>query len=232
MLKLKLATLDGLDPLVAKEYKKDGDVYVLDTDVVFEDVTPLKNSLLQEREAHKATKKEKAALDTQIVDLTARAGTATDLEKSWTAKLTAAEQAAKTKADALTAQLQTLLVDNVATVMAAELSTAPALLVPHIRTRLAVAEDENGKLVTRVLGEDGKVSALTVKELKESISANKDFAPILTGSRASGGGANGDRPPAGGKKFGDMNETELVALHKQVGDVKFKEMAAEAKAAT
>lgn len=212
MLKLKLTTIEGLPAEIAKEYKKDGDVYVLDTDVPWEDTTQLKNSLLQERTAHKETKKEKEALATSVADLTARAGNATDLEKSWQTKLSAAEAAAKAKQDGLSAQLQKLLVDNVAQTVAGSISTTPELLLPHIKGRLTVAE-EDGQYVTRVLGEDGKVSATTVKELQESLLADKRFAPLVTGSRASGGGANGNKAGAGGKSFGEMSEAERTQLY-------------------
>lgn len=229
MLKHTLTTLDGLKPEFAAEYKKVGDVYVLDTDVVFEDVTPLKNSLLQERDAHKATKTAKAAIEATVADLTTRAGSAGDLEKSWQAKLDAKQAEFATQKEGLTKQLHSLLVDNVAQSIAAEISTVPSLMLPHITKRLTVAE-EDGKYITRILGDDGKVTALSVNELKESIRADKQFAPIVTASKASGGGANGGKGGGGAtKSFKEMNEAELTALHTS-NPTEFNRLAAEAKA--
>jgi hypothetical protein len=42
-----------------------------------------------------------------------------------------------------------------------------------------------------VLGPDGKPSAATLDELKAEFVANEAFAPIIAGSKASGGGAGG-----------------------------------------
>lgn len=218
MLKLKLATLEGLSADMAKEYKANaaGDGFVLDTDVPFEDTTALKNALVQEKAHRKTATESVTALTTKVADLEAAKGGVTEIEKSWQAKLTAAESAAKVKTDTLTKQLHEQLVDNVANQMASEISTAPSLLAPVIRGRLSVQEEE-GKLVTRVMTPDGKLSATSVNELKSEILADKQFAPILTASRASGGGANGNQhhgTPAGGKDFSKMNEAEKTTLFK------------------
>lgn len=228
MLKLKLAKIEGLPPDIAKEYKaaEDG-TFVLDTDVQFEDVTPLKTALMHEKKARKEATEKVTLLEGEVETLTSRAGNAGDIEKSWQKKLEQAEQKAKVKQDALSQQLRTVLVDNVAQTIAGEISTAPELIVPHIQKRLTI-DEQDGKMITRVLDGDGKASALSVNELKSEIIADKRFAPIITGSKASGGGANGGQPPAGGKAFKEMNEAEKVALHRAVGPAKFKEMAAEA----
>lgn len=232
MLKFKLtkdehgALADGFKT----EYKLEGEVYVLDTDVKFEDVTPLKNALVQEKQARKLATEKNATLESQITDLTARAGTATDLEKSWKEKLETASKAAEEKRKGLDNQIRRLLVDNVATSMASEISTTPNVLLPHIQKRLTI-EEVDGEYVTRVLTPDGKASALSANELKAEFLANKDFAPIITASKASGGGANGNKGPASGKSFKEMNEAERTHLFK-TDRAAFDKGAAELKAQT
>jgi hypothetical protein len=226
MLKLKLTTLDGLPAEVAKEYKKDGDVYILDTDVQFEDVTPIKNALAQEKQARKDATQKVQVLEGQIVDLQARSKPAGEIEEAYKTKL---EKAGKDHDDATKAlrdQINTLLVDNEAQRIAAEVSESPELLLPFIRKRLVVAE-EDGKFLTRVLTADGKASALSLNELKTEIVADKQFAPLITASKASGGGANGNKMPPGGKAFKDMTESEKVTLYR-ANPAQFDRMAAEA----
>ena len=60
------------------------------------------------------------------------------------------------------------------------------LILPHIQRRLA-AEIIDGKAVTRVLDEDGSSSATSLEELKQSLLTNPLFAPVVIGSRATGG---------------------------------------------
>lgn len=216
MLKLKLdkTAHATLSPEFQKEYKAVGDDFILDTDIPVEDVTPLKNSLVQEREAHKKTKADKQVLEGQIVDLTARAGTATELETSWQKKLN--EQATKHTAEktGMEKQIHTLLVDNVAAGIAAEISTAPSLMLPIIKARLRAEAGDDGTLVTRVLGTDGKVTVNSVKELTEELRANKEYAAIIQASKASGGGASGGKGSVGDKAYSAMTEAERTALYK------------------
>ena len=42
-----------------------------------------------------------------------------------------------------------------------------------------------------VIGQDGKPSALTIDELKAEFTSNPAFAPVIAGSKATGGGASG-----------------------------------------
>jgi hypothetical protein len=217
MLKLRLPNLDGLSADASKEYKKDGDGFILDTDVAFEDVSGLKNALVQEKDHRKQATTKVTELETQLAEATGKlTGSTADLEKSWQQKLEKAQKDSRGRIDALTSNLQKILVDGVAGTLAAEISTVPHLLAPAIAKRLQAVEGDDGSFITRVLTADGKASALSVNELKSEILADKQFAPILTGSRASGGGAQQSQHglPPSGKKFTDMTETEKVALFK------------------
>lgn len=230
MLKLKLtkAEKEALPATLQPEYKAEGDGFVLDTDVVFEDVSSLKNALVQEKAERKKLVTDKQVLEGQVADLTTRAGSATELEKSWAAKVEAAKKQHEEATQGLTKQLHTLLIDNVAGQMAAEISTSPTLMIPAIKQRLAV-EVVDGAYVTRVLTPDGKPSATSVKELSEEFRANKEFAPIIQASKASGGGANGNKGPVGDKPFAEMNESERTGLFKSDRQ-KFDRLSAEFQA--
>lgn len=74
---------------------------------------------------------------------------------------------------------------KLATDLAVE-GSASALL-PHIKNRLSV-EIVDGEPKIRVLGQDGKPSALTLEELGHEISETKSLAPLISGSKASGSG--------------------------------------------
>jgi hypothetical protein len=223
MLKLKLdkAAHATLPADLQKEYKANGDdEFVLETDVKFEDVAPLKNALKEEKKHRKEATEKVTALEESVATLTeekekleARGQKPSDLEKSWQVKVDKIKADADKRTGELTTQLRTLLVDNVATTMAGEISISPQLMLPHLKNRLAI-EETDGKFITRVLDSEGKASALSVNELKAEILADKQFAPIIKASNASGGGASGGSPPAGGKAFKDMNEAEKVALYR------------------
>lgn len=230
MLKLTLtkaehATLTA--PLQA-EYKADGDNFVLDTDVKFEDTTGLKNALAQEKAERKKLGTDKQVLEGQIADLTTRAGTATELETAWKKKLEDAKVQHDSATKGLNDQIRKLLIDGVAQQMAAEISTSPTLMAPAIKARLTVEQVE-GEYVTRVLTPDGKASATSVKELGEEFRANKEFAPIIQASKASGGGANGNKGQVGDKPFAEMNEQERTSLFR-TDRPKFDRLSAEFQA--
>lgn len=227
MLKLKLTPTEhaALPDLVKAEYKAAGTDFILDTDVVYEDVSGLKNALEQEKAARKKANTDKQVLEGQVADLTVRAGSAGDLEKSWTKKLEDAKVGHETATQGLNTQIRKLLIDGVANQMAAEISTSPGLLGPVIAKRLSLEQVE-GEYVTRVLTPDGKASATSLKELTEEMRATPEFAPIIQASKASGGGANGNRGGVGDKPFGEMNEAERTTLFKQ-DRPKFDRLSAE-----
>lgn len=127
------------------------------------------------------------------------------LEKKWQRKLEAKEAELNTTIDGLKGNLSEILVDGVASTMASALSDSPSLLLPQIKNRLTV-EMVDGKPVTKVKDIDGELSALTVEELQTEMSSNKEFAAIIRGSGASGGGAEGDK---GGDKGGKPEKPDF-----------------------
>jgi hypothetical protein len=111
------------------------------------------------------------------------------------------------------------MVDNVATNIANELALQGSanVLLPHVRGRLAV-DFVDGNPITRVLGPDGKPSAATLDELKAEFAANEAFAPIIAGSKASGGGAGGAKsggaaPSANRSKMTHVEKAAFIAKY-------------------
>lgn len=133
---------------------------------------------------------EKARKDAE--EAARKAGDVESLEKSWNEKLAKTQAEKDAEIERLNGSLKTIMVDNVATTIANELALqgSASVLLPHVRARLAV-DYVDGQPITRVLGADGKPSASTLDELKQELSANEAFAPIIAGSKASGGGAGG-----------------------------------------
>ena len=73
------------------------------------------------------------------------------------------------------------LIDNVAINLANEISTAPDLIMPHIKERLTV-EFDNEVPVTKVLDINGNMSPYQVEDLKKEMASDKKFAPIMKAS--------------------------------------------------
>lgn len=119
------------------------------------------------------------------------------LEASYKDKQTKLEDKYKTELETAQTSNRTLLVDNVAQAIAAEISTAPSVILPHVIKRLGTDTVE-GRLVTRVLDKEGKLSATTIDELKAEFVADKDFAGIISAGNGSGGGAHSRSGTGGG----------------------------------
>lgn len=89
------------------------------------------------------------------------------------------------------------------------------VLAPHIRSRLQVnLTGDEPEL--EIFDDHGRVG-LTVEELEKSILDTESFAPILSGSKATGSGASGNQSAGGAstaKKFDEHSGAELVALRR------------------
>lgn len=213
-------SLDGLPADIAKEYKEVDGQFVLD--IEDDDLTPLVTAKNHEKTARQTAetllntvRQEKQTLAEQLDEMRRGAIPKADvegLENSWKTKVADAKTEGEQKATKYQTQLQKVLVKDRAFALAVKISTSPELLAPVIEARLA-ADEQEGEMVTRVKGADGKMSALTLDDLEKEIRANKSYAPILIGSKGTGGGANGNHnqsPPGGpeGKKFKDLTDQE------------------------
>ncbi len=238
--KIDKATFDALPADVQKEYKAEGMDYVLDVEGGIEDPAELKRAKDREKQRADEEKKRADALQKEKDDAAAangddataaarKAGDIATLEKAWKKKEDDAKAAGDKQAETLRASLQRTLIDGTAASMAAALSAPPNVLVPHIKSRLSI--DFTGpEPVLRVVGADGKPTALTVEELQQEFVANADFAAIITGSKANGGGAPGGKQGGGGasKKLSEMNDAERTAYAK-ANPTAFEKEAAAAK---
>ncbi len=189
--KLTKAEYEKLSDALKSEYISDGDDYKLDLDGD-EDTGALKRAKDRETQLRRDAEKKAKELEEQLAaisDTDARKkGDIETLEKSWQKKEGETKAAYDARIAKLEGHIKTSLVDTVASQIAHKISSAPALILPHIKARLA-ADLEGDTPSTKVLDKDGKPSAFTVEDLTKEFLANKDFSAIMIGSKASGGGA-------------------------------------------
>lgn len=221
--KIDKAAFDKLSADVKAEYiEKDGE-YVLDVegDDGGDDVGALRRAKDREVQARKEAEKKAREAEAKLAEIDSndarKRGDIETLEKSWKEKhdQTVAEYDGKLKSK--DAFISRALVDNVANAIANEISTAPKLILPHIKARL-IADLDGDEPTTKVLGTDGKLSAATVDDLKKELLDNKDYSSILRANKASGGAPgqkNGSAPSpkdnAPSKLLSQMNAKELAA---------------------
>lgn len=224
--KIDKATYDALKPDVKAEYKAEGDDFILDVEELdsLPAVVSMKEALARakanEVAEHKKTKDKLTVSEARVVELEGADTTRTNDTKAIEARGKKALDDAKLAHDAELKKrddaLATLLITNKAQEIAAEISNSPDVILPHIVKRLKA--DLSGDVPTTVVvGEDGSDSTLTIDALKKEMVANKKFAAIIIGSKASGSGA---RRTQGGavpqnKKFGELSDVERTAWHKE-----------------
>lgn len=216
-----------LSDALKAEYIEDGDGFRLDVDGD-EDTGALKRAKDREAQLRKDAEKEAKELRERLESIEGddarKKGDIATLEKSWQSKLEKQREEYEAKVSKLTSHTTKTLVDNVASQLAHKISNAPAIIMPHIKSRL-IADFEGDTPVTRVLGKDGKPSALTIDELANEFVANKDFSAIITASKASGGAGKPSQNGGGAPKFNGqsdkpadlskMNPAELAAHLKE-----------------
>lgn len=240
--KIDEAAFKKLDKVIQAEYKKgeeDGE-YVLDVEGG-EDTGALKRAKEHEVEKRKEAQKKLTELQAKLDETNSELETlrtdrakggdkVAETEKAWKEKLTKREAELTKQIEATQKALQTQMVDNVALTLSTELAGDNAeLLLPHITKRLT-AEIKDGKAVTRILGPDGEVSALTVDELKKEVLSSGKFSAVIVASKGSGSGGAGQRKGAGGspttKKLSEMTATEEAKFANE-NPVEYQKMVAE-----
>lgn len=210
---------DALNDEQKKEYVADGEGFKLVLDDVSdpEDNSALKRAKDREKQrADDAEKELKIAKDKLAETTTADARKAGDidaLEKSWKAQHQAAKDEGAAEVNKFKSKMEKLLVNDVATQLAVELTKSVKIMLPHIKARLK-AEFDGEDAITRVLDANGKPSALSLEDLKKEFRANPDFADIIIGSKASGGGARGGNGGGASKKLSEMNDAERIEFSK------------------
>ena len=213
--KLTKAEYEKLSEHIKAEYIEDGDGFRLDIDGD-EDTGALKRAKDREaqlrRDAEAKLREAQEELDRINGDDARKKGDIATLEKSWQKKLDDTKAEYEGKVSKLTTHTTKTLVDNVATQIATKISNAPALLLPHIKSRLQ-ADFEGDSPVTRVLDKDGKPSAMTVEELAAEFVANKDFSAIITASKASGGAGKPSNNNGGGAPNNSDKPADLASMN-------------------
>lgn len=119
------------------------------------------------------------------------------LERSIKEKHQAEMESLNNRQLTLQTQLESQMVDNLAISLANQLSDTPTLIMPHIKARLR-AQEIDGRWRTSVVDAMGNPTATSPEELVEQIRGDKQFAPLVRGTRAGGGGANGSGPSPSG----------------------------------
>lgn len=150
-------------------------------------------SLMQEKiEAKKAA--DKAAMEAAK-----KSGDIDAVEKSWNEKYSTLENEKTQASQRYERMIQSMTVGATASRLAAELAIPGSadVLLPHISARLTV-EIKDDKPVVRVLDKNGNLSAMTIKELQAEFMTNPMFAPIISGTKASGSGFKGGGWNGGG----------------------------------
>lgn len=176
---------------IKAQYIEDGEGFRLDLEMDSEtDTGALKRAKDREVELRKKAEARAKELESTLEEMTGadahKRGDIEALQKSWKEKSDKAAEAANAQINKLKKATEKTLVDNVALAIASKISSAPSLILPHLRSRLQ-ADFESDEPVTRVLDSKGQISALTLEELTAEFVANKDFAAIITASKATGG---------------------------------------------
>lgn len=211
------AEFDALPKDIQTEYVADGDNYKLDV-VGDEDTGALKRAKDREKqlrqEAEDRAKKAEAELDRINGDDARKTGDIATIEKSWQKKLDDQKADYDGKLSKRDAALKKSLIDDTAQKIASKISTAPALLLPHIKARLQ-ADLDGDSPATKVLDATGVVSALTLDDLEKEFVANKDFSAIIIAGKGSGGGAKNDQNRGATKTNFNTNNDAPTPAHKQ-----------------
>lgn len=236
--KLEKAEWEKLSKELQKEYTADGDVYLLDTedddddnDDPENDPAALRRARDREKADAKAAKKEakdlKAKLDALEKERDPKDKDIAKLESEWKDKLEKAEAATAEIKERSRSRIAEQMINNAANEMAGAISTKPKWLARDIKDRLTVEFDDDDDEPTLIVkNAKGKNSDMTLEQLKKEIVANKDYADILIGSKASGGsaprkatepklgsaGASGDKPAT----LAQQSNKELVASLKAI----------------
>jgi len=165
----------------------------------------------EKKEAQKRAKAEAEAREAAAAEAAAKSGDVEALSKSWQDKLAKREAELAEAIKARDAQLHDLTVGATAQSIASEIAVQGSsnVIARLVRDRLRY---EDGKVV--VLDAEGKPSALTVDELKKEVSEDPALAPLIVGSRASGGGAAGAKGGGATKQLHEMTGAERVAMSK------------------
>ncbi len=220
-LKYQLDSLEGLEPAVAAMYEEKDGKFVLKIEGIPqpEDTTGLRNKveeLLREKKDEKARREQAEEAARIAAEEAARKNGDTEaLDRSWNEKYTKALGEKDQTLTALQAQVHALTVGATAARLAGELAVqgSSAVLQRLIEPRLSM-DMRDGKPVVVVLDNEGRPTALTPDELKNEIISDAALAPLVAGSKATGGGAAGSKGGGAAKTWDQLSGMERVELRR------------------
>lgn len=216
-MKITKEQYDALTTEQKKLWKKDGEEYALagDTEIA--------------AEARRARDREKTRADeaeAKLVEVTERleALEGDDVRKNKDVEGLEKrhnEKVSKMKADhdklvaTLKTQLEKVMIDDAVNTIAGEIFVKPSRDARLLRDRVSVDYDGETPVI-KIKDKDGKVSVLTLEDLKKETVDNPEFADILVGSKASGSGGTGGNQGGGApKQPKDMTEADRVELYRK-----------------
>ena len=213
-LQFTVENLDGVDDALKGMYQEVNGKYQLAIEGLPEDKTEEYNRRMAEMDAkvnevlsEKKAEAEKrrlaeVAARKEAEDAARKSGDLDTLEKSWAEKYANREKELRgelePKLEATQRMLEKSTVSATATRIAAKIGipSSQGLLAESIKKRLGMAV-KNDEAVTVVLDKNGKPSALTLAELEQEFVSDSEHAPLIIGSKASGGGASESNGGAG-----------------------------------
>ena len=194
-----------------KEYTEKDGVYTLNLEGHEEELVPVgkKNEAEKHRaEAQRKLEEVEKREQKLLADLEkAKGGSKEEIEKIRSeaqAEIEKIKKESEEKDKAAFEDRKKALVDNHVAEFTNEKFTSPKLAALAYRGRLT-AEEVNGELALRVLDENGKPSIKSVSDLQKEFLDNKEFAPIIKGSRGGGGGATPQDKGGGGATPGKLD---------------------------
>lgn len=236
-LPFKVDSIDAVEEAQRPLYQEKDGAFFLDVEgipetkeVVPNDYEALQTSVQKLEANNKALMKEKAEKSKQAeqarLEAAKAGGDIEAVEKSWKEKCKKIQDESAGTSSEYQTIIGDLTVGKEASAMANEITIPGSAKVVerHIRDRLSV-EIVDGKPNVRVLDKDGRPSAMTLKELSEEFKNMDAFAPIIVGSKASGGGGStssgGDAkvPKMSIDKFNMLTPTEQADFAKNKGEI-------------
>jgi len=205
-----------------------------------EDFAKLQADLEAERESRKKLEaknreilQEKAdakkAADEAAAAAAKKSGDVEALEKSWQDKIKLIVEEKDSVISVKDKALRKATIDAKATEMAADIALPKSAkkVKRFIEDRLDIRIDDDGNVTYIILDANGKPSASTLDELRQDVQNDEGLAPMLVGSKGSGGGDVGKGGKGGASKvtrseFDAMNPTQKmeVATKARKGELK------------
>lgn len=199
--KISKEEFEKLSDVMKAEYQEKNGHYFAKIEDDDEALEALERAKKNEVDSHKETKAALKKLQDQLEEIqnegSRKKGDVEALENSWKKKFGDRETELTKEIEKLSGIVNNSLRDSALTTLASKLVKPEShrLFKKSIEERL-ITEIKDGVPTLRILDPAGKPSALTIEDLEKEIVANKEYAPIIITSRASGGAEKPSRSGA------------------------------------